>query len=254
MATKKATSTRTLLHPACRFVRELDEREYTTLKTSIENQGQLHAIETYEGKVIDGRHRLRICKELKIKPKLKEIAPALQKSGIDPYQYTADLAGAGRQMNVSERALMATALAERLGKKKGVTKRAAQTKAAKAHGVSEGSMSAARTVKKSGTEKEVEAVKSGKTTVHKAARKIKEEGRDKSTNNAKAKAKPKARAKTSAKGDMELQFEHHFKSLIKLHAEYKIQAKQGLTFAKSMRSELSMSYTNFQNWKKANQS
>ncbi len=48
------------------------EADYAALVADIRERGQLEAIWTWNGKVIDGRHRLRACKELGLTPKTRE--------------------------------------------------------------------------------------------------------------------------------------------------------------------------------------
>src|SRR6185369_4965990 len=48
------------------------DKEYQELKASIAAQGLFDPIWTYQGKVIDGRHRLRACTELVIPPRYQE--------------------------------------------------------------------------------------------------------------------------------------------------------------------------------------
>jgi ParB-like chromosome segregation protein Spo0J len=50
----------------------MTESEYLDLRESISSIGQTDPIWIFEGKVIDGRHRLRACTELGIEPKLRE--------------------------------------------------------------------------------------------------------------------------------------------------------------------------------------
>ena len=42
--------------------------EFTALKSDNENHGLFEKIITYEGKIIDGRNRYRVCLELRIEP------------------------------------------------------------------------------------------------------------------------------------------------------------------------------------------
>ena len=48
------------------------EEELARLKADIAAHGQLEPIWTYQGRVVDGRHRLRACRELGIEPKVLE--------------------------------------------------------------------------------------------------------------------------------------------------------------------------------------
>jgi ParB-like chromosome segregation protein Spo0J len=50
----------------------MSEEEFRALVADIKEQGQLEAIWTYRGEVIDGAHRLAACKELGIEPRVRE--------------------------------------------------------------------------------------------------------------------------------------------------------------------------------------
>lgn len=50
----------------------MDKIDFENLKRDIKENGLLEPIVIYEGKILDGRNRYRACKDLKIKPKLKE--------------------------------------------------------------------------------------------------------------------------------------------------------------------------------------
>jgi ParB/Sulfiredoxin domain len=59
-------------HDVTKKFRLMSEREYQGLKADIEANGQLVPIWTYQGKIVDGRHRYRACLELGITPLTKE--------------------------------------------------------------------------------------------------------------------------------------------------------------------------------------
>jgi ParB-like chromosome segregation protein Spo0J len=50
----------------------MSEEEYLFLKDDIEQNGQIEPIWIHQKKIIDGRNRYRACKELGIKPELRE--------------------------------------------------------------------------------------------------------------------------------------------------------------------------------------
>jgi hypothetical protein len=60
------------VHEVCNIFPLMTEEEYAELKKDIANHGMREAIRIYQGKVIDGRNRLRACEELGITPKTKE--------------------------------------------------------------------------------------------------------------------------------------------------------------------------------------
>lgn len=54
------------IHPLANLMPEMTEQEFKNLKTDIEKNGLHEPIVLYEGKILDGRHRYRTCKELGI--------------------------------------------------------------------------------------------------------------------------------------------------------------------------------------------
>jgi hypothetical protein len=60
------------IHPAANIFPPMRDKEFQELKASIAAQGLFEPIWTYQGKVIDGRHRLRACTELVIPPRYQE--------------------------------------------------------------------------------------------------------------------------------------------------------------------------------------
>lgn len=57
------------VHEAAKLIRDMTEDEFTRLKADIKERGQLLPIIMLDGKILDGRHRYRACKELKILPR-----------------------------------------------------------------------------------------------------------------------------------------------------------------------------------------
>lgn len=65
-------------HPIADRLPEMTEDEFSVLKDSISRDGLLHPIILYDSKILDGRHRLRACEELRITPQF------VQYSGTQP--------------------------------------------------------------------------------------------------------------------------------------------------------------------------
>lgn len=59
-------------HPAANIFRVMDKDEFERLKADIKANGLREAIWTYNGKIIDGRHRFEACEELNIAPTFRE--------------------------------------------------------------------------------------------------------------------------------------------------------------------------------------
>lgn len=60
------------LHPVCKLFPDMTGEQFKKLVEDIQTNGQLEPILTYKGRIIDGRHRFRACKELGIEPKTEE--------------------------------------------------------------------------------------------------------------------------------------------------------------------------------------
>ncbi len=56
--------------------------DYTSLRGSISSVGQLEPIRLYKGKVVDGRHRLKACKELNIQVKYINLPETMTLSDV----------------------------------------------------------------------------------------------------------------------------------------------------------------------------
>jgi hypothetical protein len=61
-------------HPLADALPTMLRKEYQELSADIQRNGLLESITLFEGKVLDGRHRLRACQELGIEPKFVEYA------------------------------------------------------------------------------------------------------------------------------------------------------------------------------------
>lgn len=59
-------------HEITNIFPEMEDEEYRTLLEDIKEHGLCEPIWTYQGKIIDGRHRYRVCLELGIEPKFRE--------------------------------------------------------------------------------------------------------------------------------------------------------------------------------------
>src|SRR4051812_43971198 len=49
------------VHPLCKMFPEMTPEEYSELREDIVKHGQLEAITTHEGMILDGRNRYRAC-------------------------------------------------------------------------------------------------------------------------------------------------------------------------------------------------
>ena len=60
------------IHPYANIFPEMNEHEFSALREDIRINGLREPILTYQGKIIDGRNRLKACRELKIEPTTRE--------------------------------------------------------------------------------------------------------------------------------------------------------------------------------------
>jgi hypothetical protein len=59
-------------HEVCNLFPPMSDDELRALADDISKHGLREPIWTYQGKVIDGRHRLRVCKTLEMEPRYRE--------------------------------------------------------------------------------------------------------------------------------------------------------------------------------------
>lgn len=78
---------------------------FEELKKDIKEQGLQQTIITYEGKILDGRNRYKACKEIGIEPRFEEY------KGNNPLQFVISLNLKRRHLNESQRAVVASKLA-----------------------------------------------------------------------------------------------------------------------------------------------
>lgn len=196
--------------------------DYQALVQDIETNGQRAPIVLHEGKILDGRNRYRVCKDLQLEPQTEVY------TGDDALAYVLSLNLYRRQLTVAQRALIAADLSSMRGtsaitidtEKAGAghdsdDARMAIEDAAKVLGISPRSVSSACKVVRDGTPELINAVKSGEVSVsaaeqvaklekeeqkelcsrgpkaiRKAAKELREEGRSKSASSSKAQPSP----------------------------------------------------------------
>src|SRR3990167_5399708 len=79
----------------------LSGAEYETLLEDIRLNGQIQPIWTYEGKILDGRNRYRVCEELEIEPYIEDY------TGNDPKRFVIAENISRRHMSPGQRAMWA---------------------------------------------------------------------------------------------------------------------------------------------------
>lgn len=186
--------------------------DYEALLEDIDTNGQHAPIVLHEGKILDGRNRYRVCKDLLLEPNTEKY------TGDDALSYVLSLNLYRRQLSVAQRALIAAELSslrarssmtddlEKSADQEYDAAKMAIEEAAKVLGISPRSVSSACKVVRDGTKELLDAVKSGKvsvsaaeqvaklekktqqelcsrgpTAIRKAAKDLREEGRAKPT-------------------------------------------------------------------------
>lgn len=86
--------------------------EFAALKTDIELRGLITPIETIDGQLIDGRHRLQACEELGIEPDMV----AVELGDMSAAEYVWSVNGIRRHLTPSQRAAVAVELLPELKK------------------------------------------------------------------------------------------------------------------------------------------
>ena len=145
----------------------MSREEFARLKADIAARGQLEPIWTHRGRVVDGRHRLRACRELGLEPVVRE---------YDGHGTVLDFVVAKnlhrRHLSANQRALVAAKLAKLSGGRPPKTARkqaVTQTDAAALLGVGRTTVQGARQVLDRGVPGLVAAVERDQVTVSAAA-------------------------------------------------------------------------------------
>lgn len=157
-------------HPFADIFPMIGAKELKELAADIKKNALNFPIMTYEGKILDGRNRLKACGIVGVRPYFVEFQGTREAA----LAYVWSQNGTRRHLTTSQRAMSAAAIAKQA---KEIAKKAeeppiTQKDAAKTLGVSRRSAQYATEVLEDGTEEEIEAVKSGKEKVTPTAEKI----------------------------------------------------------------------------------
>ena len=90
------------VHSLARLFPPLSPGQYEALVASIRALGLLDPIPVWQGQIIDGLHRMRACKEAGVEPRYEFLDDA-----ADPVQYVIAKNGTRREMDESQRAVVA---------------------------------------------------------------------------------------------------------------------------------------------------
>lgn len=93
------------IHVAAGVFPPLSTSEYTALVGGIRDHGLIHPIVVYKGAILDGRHRLKACEELNIKPTFREWTPS---NGITAAEYVLEANLHHRHLNRDQQSQVLT--------------------------------------------------------------------------------------------------------------------------------------------------
>ena len=88
------------LHELAMVLPEMDEETFSSLKESIIAHGQREPIILWREPVIDGRHRLKACRELQVTPVVRRLP-----DDVDPYAFVEDTNLVRRSLAEGQRVL-----------------------------------------------------------------------------------------------------------------------------------------------------
>lgn len=159
------------IHPAAELFPPMTDAEFQELKSDIAKNGCRVPITFWNGQLIDGRNRLRACQELGIEPWTDELDIE-----HDPWTYSISHNLHRRHLTTSQRAMVASALANRKsGERTDLGQNCTRSidDAAKSMNVSARSVKTANQVNEHGSETLKRAVQDGSLPVSTAAQLVK---------------------------------------------------------------------------------
>ncbi len=154
------------VHPVANIFPMMSAQEYEGLKEDIRLHGQREHITVWHGLLVDGRNRLRACKELGIEPEIGELMDE-----TDPVQYALSQNLHRRHLSTAQRSMVGTKLATlRHGEKKtdSSIELSSQADAADKLNVSVASVKRAKTVATKATPEVIAAVERGELSLNAA--------------------------------------------------------------------------------------
>ncbi len=162
-------------HPLADIFPQLRDHEQEDLTKDISENGLAHSIILFDGKVLDGRHRLKACIDAGIEPRFETLES-------DPYRYVLSANLNRRHMTVGQRAMVAAQVSNmREGNPNFTTsgiplvEGLSQSEAAKKMKVSVDSVKGAKKILEEATKGMVKAVKDGKKTINGALKDLKKQ-------------------------------------------------------------------------------
>ena len=95
-------------HPYANLFPMMDSAAFAVLADDIKRRGLLHPITIYQGKVLDGRNRLKACRKVGVQPRFTEF------KGRDPLGHVVSLNLQRRHLTESQRAMLGLDILPRL--------------------------------------------------------------------------------------------------------------------------------------------
>lgn len=150
-------------HPLADVFPDMSAEDYADLREDIRQHGLRQPVVLFQGKILDGRHRYRACKELDVDYQIERYI------GNNPIEFVISLNLRRRHLSTSQRAMMAAKLATlKQGQKADAANAVSQDAAARMLKVSADSIQRGRKVIKDGVPALVESVIQGDISVTKA--------------------------------------------------------------------------------------
>ena len=153
----------------------MEDEDIFDLQTDIEQNGLLHPIITYDGMILDGRHRLMACRAAGVEPRFEEVS-------CDPLSLVLSANLHRRQLTSSQRAIVAAKIANLQAggdqkKHSAILQNGgiSQSEAAEKMHISTRLVSTAKSVLENASKNDVKSIESGKKTVSEVAKKLKKE-------------------------------------------------------------------------------
>ncbi len=150
-------------HPLAQLFPMLAESEINELAEDIRQRGQEQPVWILDGRVLDGRNRAEACHRLEIAPWTEEY------KGSDPLGFVLSLNLRRRHLTESQRAMVAAKIIDwEMGMNQTTASRAnvSTRQAAQRMSISERAASAAKRVRDHGVSGLVQAIESGRVSVH----------------------------------------------------------------------------------------
>lgn len=154
------------IHSAAELFPSMSEEDFAQLKADIEQNGQKMPILVYRNRIVDGRERLRACRELGIEPEYKDVG----KLDVPTQSYIVSQNLHRRHLNDSQRAMIAARLSNtKKGANQHTAEAVSQKQAAQACKVSVDSVQRAKAVLNCETPELAQVVSDGDLDVSTAA-------------------------------------------------------------------------------------